>query len=95
MADMPISHAESAAVQHQQPKKPDYAASTTTTLGTKGAPSRMPTYISSGSVEREPKLPQQLLSRRPSIDLDDYFVCSNSMTDLRVSSADCTRLRGN
>ncbi|WEW56611.1 hypothetical protein PRK78_002059 [Emydomyces testavorans] len=76
MDDMPIQAEPTPAHAPHQPEKPskqpDYASSTTTTLGTK-APSRMPTYISSGSVERDSKVPQQLLSRRPSIDIDDYF----------------------
>ncbi|EEP79522.1 conserved hypothetical protein [Uncinocarpus reesii 1704] len=73
MSDMAIQHpAEPVPIQNGAPRNPDYASSTTT-FSTKG-PSRMPTYISSVGEERESKVPQNLLSRRPSIDLDDYFV---------------------
>ncbi|EAS30518.2 uncharacterized protein CIMG_05997 [Coccidioides immitis RS] len=76
MADMAIHHTEPAPAHHPPAKsgqQADAASSTSTTFDHKGA-SRMPTYISSGSEERESKLPQQLLSRRSSIDIDDYFV---------------------
>ncbi|KAI2078475.1 hypothetical protein LOZ39_001605 [Ophidiomyces ophidiicola] len=77
MADVAIDHTEPALAQpppEKPPKQTEYASSTTTTLATNKTTSRRPTYISDGFVERETKLPQQLLARRSSIEIDDYFV---------------------
>jgi hypothetical protein len=83
MADVAIPSEASAAVPshaapadiHRQDKSDQTDKNNASAASSVKQITPRPTYISNSDQSQESKLPHQLLTRKDTIDLDDYFVC--------------------